>query len=109
MLEDKETAELTEEERSLMARHLSFYRSLATGQRKPTTAAQKDFVEVALGHTGAETAHEIAYIKYMRLMLYERTLKQIEPNHDPDSGPTDAWFTRADWKKLRARQRFDGK
>lgn len=108
MAEATESIGLFSEEQALLSRCLNFYRSLATGRRKAATAAQKHFVEVALGHAGAETLHEFAYIKYVRLL---RASAETE-SHARDSGldgPTDGWFTREDWKKSCGRQRRDGR
>ena len=107
MAEATESIGLSSEEQALLSRHLNFYQSLATGRRKPGTIAQKHFVEVALGHAGAETPHEFAYIKYVRLL---RSSTETESHaRDPElEGPADGWFTREDWKKSRGRQRWDG-
>ena len=103
---------LLSEEQALLAKHLDFYRALASGRRKPTTAAQEHFVEVTVGHAAAETSHEFAYVKYLRLCAEQRDLERAESaelNRDPElDGPTDGWFTRGDWKKGRGRQRGDG-
>lgn len=100
---------LTPEEESLIAKHLPFYRSLASQERKPATPAQDHFVSVTLGQTAAETPHEIAYMKYRRLQKltpHDESATLRDPELD---GPTDGWFTRDDWKKSRGRQRWDGR
>jgi hypothetical protein len=58
---------LTSQERSLLERYLPFYRALETRRRAPQTDAQRHFVAVCEGRAGAETDHEIAYVKFMRL------------------------------------------
>jgi uncharacterized protein YifE (UPF0438 family) len=58
---------LTEDEKELLRRYLPFYRALESGRRKPSTQAQEHFVAVCEGGTKAETQHELAYVKYMRL------------------------------------------
>lgn len=58
---------LTDEDRSLLQRYLPFYRALETGQRLPATEAQDHFVAVCEGREKANTQHEVAYVKYMRL------------------------------------------
>ena len=104
---------LSSEEQALLAKHLDFYRALATGRRKTTTPAQEHFVEVTLGHTAAETPHEVAYMKYLRLCAEQRNVERAESaesKRDPElEGPADGWFTRDDWKKGRGRQRWDGR
>src|SRR6185369_9114005 len=56
----------TFEERELLRRHFAFYRALETGQRSPSSVAQKHFAAVCEGRVKAETTHEVAYAKYMR-------------------------------------------
>jgi hypothetical protein len=58
---------LTPEEQQLLDKYMSFYRDLETGRRQPETEEQKHFVRVILGQAAAETPHEIAYAKYMRM------------------------------------------
>ena len=58
---------LSGEERALLQRYLPFYRALETGRRTPLTRAQEHFVAVCEGRETAETQHELAYVKYMRL------------------------------------------
>jgi hypothetical protein len=58
---------LTNQERSLLERYLPFYRALETGQRAPLTDAQHHFVAACQGRQMAETEHELAYVKFMRL------------------------------------------
>jgi uncharacterized protein YifE (UPF0438 family) len=110
MNEGQPSVELSEVERQLLDRHLAFYRALATGQRNPTTPAQKHFVEVALGHIGAETEHEFAYMKWMGRRALDRASRAEGDERQPDrDGPTDEWFTREDWRAMRGRQRWDGR
>ena len=56
---------LTKEERLLILKHLKFYQSLETGQRPPTTAEQKHFVNVCHGQAKPKTEHEIVYSKFI--------------------------------------------
>ena len=60
---------LTEKESLLIEKHLKFYQSLDKGQRIPTTTEQKHFVDVCRGNAKPITDHEIAYVKFMWLML----------------------------------------
>lgn len=97
---------LTAEERALLKKYLRFYLALAKGLRSPATAAQKHFVDATLGRVPAETPHERAYLKHVRLQKQNQT---SGPIRDPEiDGPTDGWFTRDDWRKSRGRQRWDG-
>ncbi len=99
-----EPAQPTPEQERLLTKYLAFYRDLETGRRKPTTPAQEHFVAFTTGHIPAETDHERAYAVHMRLRAYQRELaRQDRGSRDPDDGPTDEWFTREDWKKLRRR------
>jgi uncharacterized protein YifE (UPF0438 family) len=68
------TEDLSEEERTLLRRYLWFYRSLESGRRVPTTEAQRDFVAVCSGLAAAETPHEMAYAKYMRLRPKQQSI-----------------------------------
>lgn len=67
-----EIYQLTESEEALIDKHLTFYRELTTGKRQPTTEAQKHFAIVFQGRAKAETEHEIAYAKYLRLEALKR-------------------------------------
>jgi uncharacterized protein YifE (UPF0438 family) len=110
MGETENGRDFSEEEQALLSKHLHFYRTLASGRRKPATAAQEHFVQVTLGHATAETPHEFAWIKYRRNCAERRELARAESTElkrDPElDGPTDGWFTREDWKKGRGRQRW---
>ncbi len=50
---------------ALIARHLSFYEELHKQVRRPKTAAQRKFQDVAWGKEAPETDHEKAYIYYL--------------------------------------------
>ncbi len=63
-VEGKKTGTLTQRERSLLRRYLPFYEELASGERVPSTAAQKHFVEVCSGAADPGTEHEVAFLKY---------------------------------------------
>lgn len=51
----------------LLSKHLAFYCALDTGQRRPTTDAQRHFVAVCRGRAEPYNAHERAYINYRRM------------------------------------------
>jgi len=107
MSEVASLCELTPQEEALLERHMDFYRSLETGQRKPTTEAQEHFVRVSRALAAAETIHELAYVKHMSLRAAQRAAKRAESEHDSEDGPKAEWFSREDWYKLRGRQRGD--
>ncbi|MBI4609406.1 MAG: DUF413 domain-containing protein [Candidatus Rokubacteria bacterium] len=100
--------ELTEEETELLQKHLEFYQSLESGRRTPKTEAQKHFVAVCQGRARAETPHEMAYAKYMRLRAAERR-RELSAHDDrgipeyEEGYPRPGWFTDEDWKKLKSR------
>lgn len=96
------TVELTDYERELIDKHLSFYRALATGKRKPTTGAQKHFVAMCEGRAKAETVHEFAYVKYMRIQraYEEKEYSRGIPEYE-EGLPRQGWCTDNDWKKMR--------
>ena len=99
--------ELTAEEKTLLDRHMDFYRSLETGLREPATAGQEHFVKVVRGLAVAETIHELAYVKHMSLRARQRTIDLQNEAFETEAEPTAEWFSREDWYKLRARQRKD--
>lgn len=59
---------LTELEKNLLRKHFEFYKSLANKEREPVTEAQKHFVAMCKGQVTAETEHEVAFVKYIRIM-----------------------------------------
>lgn len=56
----------SKEELLLIRKHIRFYKALDSGDRIPDTEAQKHFVEVCRRRKTPETAHEKAYIKYLK-------------------------------------------
>lgn len=56
---------MNEWDKRLIERHLSFYEQLASGQREPTTEAQRHFVKVIQKTAAPRTQHEIAYIRFL--------------------------------------------
>ena len=57
---------LSERHKTLLRRHLHFYRKLENGRRRPATALQIHFVEVCRGDATPNTEHEKAYIAYLK-------------------------------------------
>ena len=55
---------LTDRERTLIKKHLDFYRALDRGDRIPDTIAQITFVRVCRGYFAPRTKHEVAYAKW---------------------------------------------
>ncbi|OFW48463.1 MAG: hypothetical protein A3G77_13340 [Acidobacteria bacterium RIFCSPLOWO2_12_FULL_68_19] len=43
---------------------MAFYEALASGDRIPSTEAQRHFVEACRGTAEPETEHEVAFLKY---------------------------------------------
>ena len=111
MAEKDNPAALSAEEQELLEVHMDFYRALETGQRRPTTPAQEHFVRVTQGRAVAETTHERAYVKHMRLRAEQREANRrasSQPHpYDAADAPTSEWFSRDDWRKSRGRQRND--
>jgi uncharacterized protein YifE (UPF0438 family) len=101
---DVEKYKLTEAEERLIDKYLNFYRDLATGKREANTEEQKHFVKVCHGLARAETEHELAYAKYMRLQAIK-----YETDERVDSGipkyeegyPRPGWSNENDWKKMK--------
>ena len=50
----------------LLAEHIRFYEALRLKRRRPKTAAQRQFQDVAWGRAEPATDHEHAYVYYMR-------------------------------------------
>jgi len=71
-MDSEVTVTLTDEEKTLLQRYSRFYKELNDGIRLPKTADQRRFVEVCYGRAGAESAHEIAWVKYKRIAAQER-------------------------------------
>jgi uncharacterized protein YifE (UPF0438 family) len=103
--------QLTPREEVLLKKHLAFYQLLENGKWNPTTNAQKHFVAICRGHGRAETEHEKAYTKYLRIRALQRReqyAKREAHNGIPEyeeGYPRSDWFTDDDWKKMR-RQDF---
>jgi uncharacterized protein YifE (UPF0438 family) len=94
--------EISAEQIALIEKHIKFLDSLADGTRNPSTHAQVNFVEVTLGHLGAQSEYEIGYIKYRirRLRLRQSKSDELAVRDPERDGPTDDWFTRENYKKL---------
>ena len=98
--------ELTDEEQSLIDRHLSFYLSLANGDHEPTSEAQRHFVQVTQGLVKACTPHEFAYMKWKqnqalldKLAREELSRRNGIPMRE-EGFPDESFFSREDLKKL---------
>jgi uncharacterized protein YifE (UPF0438 family) len=101
--------ELTVEEELLLKKPLNFYRSLARGKRTPATEAQQHFARVFCGQAAPETIHEKAYLNHLRFRAWQRESNANLSSRDPADGPSEEWFSREDWHKLRGRQRGDAR
>ncbi len=55
---------LTPEEKECIRLYLKFYQDLDSGKRRPTTAAQFQFVQVCRAKERADSMHENAYVKW---------------------------------------------
>lgn len=96
------TWQLTAEETALVERHLGFYRTLDTGQRLPSTPAQRHFVAVCRCEAKADSAHEIAYFKYRMLVAAQRDGAEDARGGIDEFGegvPKPSWFTDEGWKR----------
>jgi uncharacterized protein YifE (UPF0438 family) len=58
----------TDNELGLIRKYRRFYEDLDSGRRKPTTKAQKNFVNVCQGFGTASTVHEKVWIKYKKYL-----------------------------------------
>ncbi|HEX8198561.1 MAG TPA: DUF413 domain-containing protein [Pyrinomonadaceae bacterium] len=96
---------LSQEEEELIEKHLEFYQSLLTKKRMPTTKAQEHFVAVCSQRAKAETPHELAVAKYLRIKAIEKETgaKKVEAIPEYEEGfPRPDWSKNDDWKKMRA-------
>lgn len=107
MPETDSSCELTPQEEALLEKYINFYLDLEAGRRKPTTDAQEHFVKFSRGLAAAETIHELAFAKHMRLRAASRAARRSESGDDLSAEPMAEWFSREDWYKLRGRQRND--
>lgn len=57
---------ISDTDRELLVAHYHFYRSLESGDRFPSTAAQQHFVRVCQGSVAPESDHEFAYLRFKR-------------------------------------------
>lgn len=99
-----ETWQLTPEETALIGRYLHFYRSLDTGQRLPSTPAQRHFVAVCRCRAKANSAHEVAYFKYRMQAAKQRAEAEQAPSGINEFGegvPKPGWFTDEGWRRMR--------
>jgi Prokaryotic dksA/traR C4-type zinc finger len=55
---------ISDHDRTLLNAHYRFYRSLDTGERRPSTLAQRHFVAVCRDSATPETDHEHAYARF---------------------------------------------
>jgi uncharacterized protein YifE (UPF0438 family) len=104
MPEIYESKAFTPEEAQLLKEHMQFYRDLETGRRRPENEVQSHFVRMTLGHAVAQTPHEMAYAKYMRIRGRRKAASKSAPPRDPAEGPTEEWGTREEWKKMRGQE-----
>ena len=99
----KKHVTLSDEERALLKRWRPFYEELASGARAPSTVEQEHFVKVSRGLAVAETPHEKAYAKCLRVEASERQ-EEGEASRDApafdDRVPQGDWFTDDDYRKM---------
>ena len=81
-----EPLSLTDIERGLLKKHLKFYQSLDSGNLPPATQAQEKFIAVCKGKELPSTEHEIAYLKFKKLLaerkIQNAKIAQKEPKTD---------------------------
>ncbi len=102
--------DLTQEEKDVFNRYHEFYEDLDTGRRKPSTLAQRHFVECCRGRAVAETVHEKAYLKDRLFRLNNQKASQKQntkgggiPMYE-EGQARPGWCETEDIKKLRGRQ-----
>lgn len=73
---------------ALLARHLSFYDALRLRERRPRSAAQRQFQEVAWGKAAPVSEHEKAYVWHLtRLRI--APFREAPPPVDGDADGND--------------------
>ena len=80
---------LTKDEQSLLEQHYEFYKALDHGTRKPTTGAQRHFIEVCRMQADPNTKHERVYLKYLKL-LKQYNEKYLPPRLKRPNGNIEA-------------------
>ena len=108
---DDSTLELTREEILLIKKHFRFNSALATREREPQTDSQRHFAAMCEGRCIAETAHEHAYVRHMRLLAGEREGEDDGQDIPQDEVglPGSGWCTDSDSKKARTGNHVDMK
>ena len=101
----------------LLAKHLAFYDSLRTRERRPKTAAQRQFQDVAWGRAQPVTDHERAYVFHLRrtgigpfarhaeLPHVDDIMDQYPVGARPVSGDVGVKWDNA-WREHRGRREF---
>jgi uncharacterized protein YifE (UPF0438 family) len=73
MASDMTNNQLTDWDRRLLKRYLSFYQDLDTGRREPSTPSQRQFVRVCRGEGRPRTQHEVAYHRFKKVESHSRS------------------------------------
>jgi uncharacterized protein YifE (UPF0438 family) len=106
-MSEDQSWQLTPEVAVLIEQYLDFYRALDSGRRHPSTETQRHFVAVCRCAAKAQSAHEIAYLKYRMLRLqHAEPLRDAHAVDDLGEGvPQPGWFTDEGWKRMRGQYR----
>ena len=88
---------LTQQEIELLESYGRQLERLANGERRPTTAAQRRFVEATNGRCQPETIYEKTWVKHVRRLDWEG-----DPANRAAMGPRRRVADdREDWKRMR--------
>ena len=88
----------SEDEIEMLENYGKQFERLSDGRRKPATAAQRHFVEVANGRCEPKTVYEMVWSNYLRRLEWESN-----PENRAAMGPRrKVRDDRADWKRMSA-------
>jgi len=91
---------LSDKEQNLLDKYLWFYMELKEEKRPATTKAQKHFLDVIKGRAKAETPHEIAFIKFLKLQVIENKEK-LKNKTDNLTLPGEYAYPDEKWDKMK--------
>ncbi len=89
------------EEIELIEKYGHWFEALVSGILSPITEEQKAFIQVFKNHEKPFTPEQVAWFKYIkRLELEQNNPEKFNLNYTSDA--EDPFFSRSDWKTMRA-------
>ena len=89
------------EEYAILERYGHWLTALANNKIKPLTPAQERFLSVDRGECEPETSFELVWTKLKDRQKWDEAEANAE--HYRVCDPGEAWFSRADWNRMRHR------